>query len=73
MMIIITITYTTRKLSYCGGPIAVGAKTAAIYHLLRRIFGPPLYMRSIAAFYMPAAIALVFCGVLQRQANDPLQ
>ena len=55
---------TTRKLSYCGGPIAAGAKTAAIYHLLRRIFGPPLYMRSIAAFYMSAAIALVFCGVL---------
>ena len=55
---------TTRKLRICGGPIAAGTKTAAIGHLLRRIFGPPLYMRSIAAVYMPASIALVFCGVL---------
>ena len=55
---------TTRKLSNCGGPIAADAKTAAICRLLRRFFGPPLYMRSIAAFHMPAAIALVFCGVL---------
>ena len=32
--------------------------------LLRRVFGPPLYMGSIVAFYMPAVIALIFCGVL---------
>ena len=64
---------TTRKLSYCGGPIAAGAKTAAICRQLRRIFGSLLYMRSIAVFNMPAVIALVFCGVLQRRANDPSQ
>ena len=55
---------TTRKTSSCGGPIAAGAKTAAICRLLRRIFGPPLYMRSIAAFFVTAAIGRVFCGVL---------
>ena len=41
--------------------------------LLRRVFGSPLYMRSIAAFYMPATIILVFCGILQRWANNPPQ
>ena len=56
--------FTTRKTSSCGGPIAAGAKTAAICRLLRRIFGPPLYMRSIAAFFVTAAIGRVFCGVL---------
>ena len=45
--------------------IAVGAKTASICRLLRRVFGPLLYIRSIAAFYWPTAIVLVFCGVLQ--------
>ena len=55
---------TTRKTSSCSGPIAAGAKTAAICRLLRRIFGPPLYMRSIAAFFVTAAIGRVFCGVL---------
>ena len=53
--------------------IVVGAKIAAICRLLRRVFGLPLYMRSIVAFYMLAVIALVFCGVLQRRANDPPQ
>ena len=55
---------TTRKTSYCGGPIAAGAKTAAICPLLRHIFGPPLYMRSIAAFFVTVAIGRVFCGIL---------
>ena len=55
---------TTRKTSSCGGPTTTGAKTAAIYRLLRRIFCPPLYMRSIAAFFVTAAIGRVFCGIL---------
>ena len=66
-------THTTRKTNYCSGPIAESAKTAAISHLLWRVFGLLLYIRSITAFYMPATIVLVFCGVLQRRANDPLQ
>ena len=57
---------TTRKTSYCGRSIAAGAKTAAICHLLRRIFGSPLYNRSIEAFSVTVAIGKVFCGVLQR-------
>ena len=44
-------TYTTRKTSSCGGPIAAGAKTAATGRLLRRVLGLPLYMKSIAAGY----------------------
>ena len=63
-LVFVYLTITTRKLGICGGPIAAGTKTAAIGHLLRRIFGPSLYMRSIAAVYMPTAIALAFCGVL---------
>ena len=47
--------------------VAAGAKTAAICRLLRRVFGPPLYMRSIAAFFVTAVIGRVFCGVLQRR------
>ena len=43
------ITFTTRKTSSCGGPIAAGAKTAATGRLLRRVLGLPLYMKSIAA------------------------
>ena len=64
---------TTRKTSSCGRPIAAGAKTAAICRLLRHIFGPPLYMRSIAAFFVTAAIGRVFCGILQRQDIKPPQ
>ena len=44
--------------------VAAVAKTAAICRLFRRIFGPLLYMRSIAAFFVTAAIGRVFCGVL---------
>ena len=36
--------------------IAAGAKTAAICRLLWRVFGPLLYMRSIAVFFVTAAI-----------------
>ena len=47
--------------------IAAGAKTAAICRLLRRVFGLPLYMRFITAFFVTTAIGKVFCSVLQRQ------
>ena len=50
-----------------------GAKTATICRILRCFFGLPLYMGSIAAFHWPTAIVLVFCGILQWQANDPPQ
>ena len=43
----------------------VGAKAATIRCILRRFFGPPLYMGSIAAFHWTTTIVLVFCGILQ--------
>ena len=62
-----TSSFTTGKTSSCGGPIAAGAKTAAIGRLLRRVLGLPLYMESILARRNSHSI----CGVLQRRANDP--
>ena len=41
--------------------------------LLRRVFGLPLYMRSIAAFFVTAAIGRIFCGVQQLWNIKPLQ
>ena len=43
---------------------ALQEKRAVAAGLLRHIFGPPLYMRSIAAFFVTAAIGRVFCGIL---------
>ena len=65
-----------RETSSCGGPIAAGAKTAAICRLLRRVFRPPLYMRSIAAFFVTAAIGRVFAasysGGTKNRCNRPV-
>ena len=57
-----TSSFTTGKTSSCGGPIAAGAKTAAIGRLLQRVLGLPLYMESIAAGQQPAAIVIAFAA-----------
>ena len=62
---------TTKKTTYCGGPIAAGAKPAAICRLLRRVLALPLNMDLLRRDNRPAAIVLVYCGVLLRRANDP--
>ena len=68
--------HTTRKTSNCGGPIAAGAKTAAICRLLQHVFRSPLYMRSIAAFFVTAAIGRVFAasysGGTKNRCNRPV-
>ena len=52
---------------------AVVSKNAAISHILRHFFGPPLYMRYIVAFNWTATIDLPFCGLLQQQNIKPPQ
>ena len=56
--------------------IAAGAKTAATCRLLWRIFRPPLYMRSIAAFFVTAAIggffAASYSGGTKNRCNRPV-
>ena len=52
--------------------IAAGVKIAAICRILQRVFGLPLYIRSIATFFVTAAIGRVFCGVLQWRDIKPL-
>ena len=49
------------------------AKNAAICGILQRFLGPPLYIGSIAAFFVTAAKGIVFCSVLQCQDNKPPQ
>ena len=44
-----------------------------LYSILQLLFWPPMYMWSIAAFQWTVAIALVFCGVLQRRDIEPPQ
>ena len=61
---------TTKKTTYCGGPIAAGEKPAAICRLLRRVLALPLNMDLLRRDNRPAAIVLVYCGVLLRRAND---
>ena len=55
---VIPMIVTTRKSSSCGGPIAAGAKTAAIG-------------RPIAARTGPAAVQEIYCGALQWRAIGP--
>ena len=62
---------TTKKTTYCGGPIEAGAKPAAICRLLRRVLALPLNMDLLRRDNKPAAIVLVYCGGLLRRANDP--